>query len=114
MPASLDLEVPRNGNYFQEWRLTDSDKAPLNLTGSTLEMDCRAISGAGAVIASATIVMVEPLNGQFTVNWTGSDFDAVDGPTEVVRLAYDLKRTFGDITEIPVRGHILLIPEVTQ
>lgn len=114
MSRDLDLEVPRNGNYYQEWQLCDSDGEPINLTGATLAMDCRAIAGDTSVIASAAILLVEPLNGQFTVNWDGSDFDNVEGKTEIVRLAYDLKRIAGGIAEIPVRGHIVLMPEVTQ
>lgn len=114
MSRSHNIEVPRNGHYFQEWQLRDADGMAIDITGNTIEMDCRAISGSGAVIASAVIGMVEPGNGQFSVKWTGADFDAVEGLTEIVRLAYDLKRTFGGITEIPVRGQIVLMPEVTE
>lgn len=114
MSVSLDIEVPRNGHYHQDWQLLDSDSAPINLTGQALTMDCCAIAGGNNVIASATIALNDPINGRFTVTWSGADFGTVKGETEIIRLAYDLKRTFTGISEIPVRGHIILMPEVTQ
>jgi hypothetical protein len=113
MPASLDLEVPRNGDYYQEWQLCDAAGAAIDLTSSVITMACRRIAGAGGIVAAAEIAIVDPTNGQFTVRWKGEDFFEIEGVTEIVRLAYDMRRVAGGITEIPVRGHIVLMPEVT-
>lgn len=115
MAAQTQIEVPRNGNYFETWALLSGDGSPIDLTGHTLSMDCRRIAGAGSVIASAEIDIYDPPNGRFTINWDGADFDAVDGVTEVVRLAFDLLHTFPDsIKRVEVRGHLLVMPEVTE
>lgn len=113
MSASINIEVPRNGHYLAEWRLQDDEGAPIDLTGHEIAMTCRAVAGLGGIIASADINILEPTGGAFTVDWDGADFDGVDGPTEIVRLAYDLKHTGGGTVEVPVRGQIILMPKVT-
>jgi len=114
MRAELDISVPRNGDYYQLWSLEDADGVASNLTSHGLALDIRDSAGSGAVIASATIEIDDPPTA-FTVRIKGSDFDGFGSPTEVVRLPYDLKHTFPDaIVEVPVGGHILLIPEVTS
>lgn len=117
MPSStrLDIRVPRQGSYFQEWQLRDIDEVPIDLTGHTLAADARLIAGDGSVIASADIVMTEAITGRFNIVWNGADFDTVGEHTEVVRVAYDLKHTFPDsLVEVPVAGQLLLMPEVTE
>lgn len=113
MSSNLDIRVPRNGSYFQEWQLCDADGEPIQLGGSTLEMDARPIAGGGSVIASATLTLTIGDEGRFSVLWNGSDFAALGVPTEITRAAYDLKRTTDGIPEIPISGHIILIPGVT-
>lgn len=112
--AQINIEVPRNGHYHQAWTLRDSDKAPIDLTGHHLALSIRAIAGTGVVIATATIDIYDAPNGRFDVTIAGSDLNSMSGPSEIVRLAYDLRHVFPDgIMEIPVRGHIILMPEVT-
>lgn len=109
-----DLEIPRNADYFQEWRLLDPDGAessPIDLTGCTLELDVRAFAGEGVVIASATIDVVEATDGRFTVLIHGSDFAATGEPSTAVSLAYDLRLTYPDgVQRIPIRGHVIATP----
>lgn len=111
---NLDLEVPRNADFYEEIQLTDVDGVPINLTGHTVESDARVIAGDGAVIASATIVIVEPLDGRFSMRWRGDHFDAIGDKTQVVRVAYDVKHTYPDgVRVVPFRGNLLLVPEST-
>lgn len=110
MAAELDIEVPRNGDYFQEWELADSDGVATDITGHVLELDIRALAG-GPPLASADIEQVSTT--RFSVHINGPDLSGLDGETEIVRLAYGLRHTFPDgIVEVPVRGHVILTPEV--
>lgn len=114
MPAELDIEVPRNGNYFKGWTLTDDQNAPLDITGWALKLQIKAVAGSGPVIANATFSGRIDAQGFFNVRINGADFSAVDGPMETVKLAYDFLAT--DIAAIPIvetRGHIYLTPGVT-
>jgi len=110
----LDLQVDRNGTYNQRWRLRDTDGAPINLTSIALELKVRAVAGQGAVLASATIDKYDPTNGMFTVRIEGSAFAAVEGATEIVRLAYDMRMTYPDgVKYIPAAGQVILTPGAT-
>lgn len=115
MALELDIEVPRNGHYFEAWQLTDVGGDPISLIGHTITMSARAMAGSGAIVASADIDIDAGADGTFTVKWTGADFDTFPGATEIVRLAYDMKDTGPDgITKLVVRGQIILFPEVTE
>lgn len=112
--GTLDIEVPRNGDYFAEWRMEDADGEAIDLTGHTLTMQARAVAGDVTVLATATIDLVEASDGRYSVLWHGSDFDDFGNIFQVSRASYDLKHTYPDaITMIPVRGHLLIMPEVT-
>lgn len=114
MPLNLDIAVPRNAHYSQDWQLKDNEGNPLDLSGDALELKVRAVAGQGAVIAAADIDVHDPANGIFTVTLAGSQFVGVQGQSETVRLAYDLRHTFSDgIKYIPVEGQILLTPGAT-
>lgn len=114
MMERLDIEVPRNGDYFGEWRLTDDAGEPIDLTGHALSMIARATGGDPVIVASATIAITEAANGQFTVRWHGADFDQYGDPFARSDAAYDLKQVYPDgIILIPVRGQLYITPEVT-
>ena len=114
MAADLNLEVPRNGHYQQDWQLSDSDGAPLDITDVYIDLQIRAVAGQGSVLATASLDKPTPLEGKFTVTISGGDFSSVPGYGEVVALAYDLRQTFLDaITQVLVRGQIYLMPGVT-
>jgi hypothetical protein len=114
MSRDFNIEVPRQGDWFREMVLTDIDRVPINLTGCAIAWSARAIAGAGAVLATATVAIVEPLTGRITVRWHGPDFDAFGLPTEAVRVAHDLKLTYPDsIIDVLVRGQLIIYPEVT-
>lgn len=112
--VEVNIEVPRNGHYFEAWQLRDAASLPIDLTGHAIELDIRAIAGAGAVLAQADVDIYDPVNGCFNLTIDGADLGGLPGQTEIVRLAYDLRHIFPDgIKDIPVRGHIILMPEVT-
>lgn len=112
--ATLDIEVPRNGDYYGEWRLEDIDGNPIDLTGHTLTMQARPVAGDTTVIAYATLDLVEPADGRVTVRWQGSDFDGFGNVFQLTRAAYDLRDIYPDgVIQIPVRGHLLITPEAT-
>lgn len=114
MSLSFDIDVPRQGDFVREYALLDDNDEPINLTGATLMWSARSIAGSGEVLASATINLVEPTGGRFTARWHGPDFDAFGLPTEVVRVAHDLKITFSDsLVDVPLRGQLIIYPEVT-
>jgi hypothetical protein len=116
MAADLNIEVPRNGDYFGGWQLHDRNTGdPLDITGWTLALRVRPIAGAGSVIASAEFLNREDAAGYFDVLLRGTAFSSVAGATEIVRLAYDFRAIDADgIRVIQTRGHIILMPGVTQ
>lgn len=110
----LDIEVPRNGDYFEQWQLLDRDGEPIDITGDTLSADARSIAGGTAKIASATITKDPGTDGRFQILWRGSDFDSFGGKMQPVRAAYDLKQIHSDgRSRIVCRGHLIIYPEVT-
>lgn len=114
MANSLNLEVPRQGDFVREYELLDQSNAPIDLTGHTLAWSAREAAGSGSVIASATIIVVEAVSGRFRAKWHGPDFDAVGEVTEIVRVAHDLKHTYpGGEIDVPIRGELIIYPEVT-
>lgn len=114
MATSFDIEVPRQGDWLKEIQLTDGEGAPSNLTGCTFEWKARAVAGTGAVLASATVTLIDGAEGTFSVQWHGPDFDGFGIATQPVRVAHDLKITFPDGTiDVPVRGQLIIYPEVT-
>ena len=114
MAASLDLQVPRNGSIEKELQLLDVEGAPIDLTGHTITATARETAGTGSTIATAAITLVEPTDGRLSIRWNGSSFDAVGEPTEIARVAWDMKHVYpSTFIDIPVRGQLIIFPEVT-
>lgn len=113
MAEVLDIDVPRNGHYFQEWQMLDSDGDAIDITGHTITMKATAVPG-GSNVATATIAVLEATAGRISVKWTGSDFDSFGNVYQISRAAYDLKDVYPDGTiNVPVRGALNVIPEST-
>lgn len=109
----LNLEVPRNGHFFRQWQFTDIDGVPVDLSTATLSAKARDTAG-GAVLATATITAIDAAVGKFSVKWTGSHFDSYGSPFEAALASYDVKIVYGDgIIDVPVRGHLIIVPEST-
>lgn len=115
MPAELDIEVPRNGDYFKRWYILDDQAAGIDITGWNLGLWIRTVAGdANPPVAYGHITGRDDANGSFNVKITGSEFVSVPGGQETVTLAYDFAGT--DTTGVKVvetRGHIFLKPGVT-
>jgi hypothetical protein len=115
----VTIAIPRNGVYEQDWqfraRSVDGRTwEPIDLTGHTLTMRFRRAAGQGPVIASATFDIYDALNGWFTVRVNGADFSSIQGSTEIVSIAYDLKDTYPDGNAfVYPSGHALLMPGVS-
>ncbi|WP_066795021.1 hypothetical protein [Sphingomonas soli] len=110
----LNIVLPRQGDFVKEYQFTDTAGVPVDITGHTLTWQARKTAGTGAVLASATITILEASSGRFKAKWHGPDFDEVEGPTEIVRVAHDLKDIYPNgVIDVPVRGQIILLPEVT-
>jgi hypothetical protein len=115
----VTIAIPRNGVYEQDWqfraRSVDGRTwEPIDLTGHTLAMRFKRVAGQGSVIANATFNIYDPANGWFTVRINGSDFSSVQGSTDIVTLAYDLKSIASDGTAfVYPSGHALLMPGVS-
>lgn len=115
MAADLDIEVPRNGDYFAGWTMRDRlTNEVIDLADWVLELKVRAVAGQGAVLASASFPTRDDALGYFDIRIRGSDFEAVPGPSEIVRLAYDFRATDPTgVRVIETRGQIILIPGAT-
>jgi len=108
----MDIDVPRNGQFQREFTLVAQDESPIDLTGATIQANARDIPG-GTIIAAAVITITEAMSGKFEMLWTGADFESFGNLTQVARPSYDVKVIRSDITEVPFRGQLNLLPEST-
>lgn len=116
MPVEMDIEVPRNGDFFMGWQLVDDKTGdPFDITGWALKLQVKPVAGAPVgAIASAIFSGRDDASGFFNVRLRGSDFAAVPGPMERVRLAYDFLCTDASgLKIIETRGSVILVPGVT-
>lgn len=116
MTATTPIRVPRNAQYKMGWTFRDrKTRAPLDISDWTFALDVKASAGApGPPIASATFDNIVAIEGAVDVTLTGSDFSAVEGSQEVVRLAYDCLVQDGDgVVVALVDGVVLLTPGVS-
>lgn len=113
------IAIPRNGYYQQDWQIKArsfdlKSWEPVDLTGHMLSLSFKKVAGQGSIISSADLDVYDPANGWMTVTVDGSSFSSVDGQTEIVTLAYDLKDIDQDgVSHVYPRGHALLIPGVS-
>lgn len=122
MAGGMDIEVPRNGHYFQCWWMEAMDIVdgedvwrPLDITAWTFSLDVKASAGLeGSPIASATFSGADSIAGTINVKLDGADFSDVDGKQEIVRLAYDcLAKDTDGIIMVQLRGQVILLPGVS-
>lgn len=115
MSGTLNIEVPRQGDWIKELQLTDIAGVPIDLSGHSLAWSARLVAGSGGVVATATVSILEASEGRIRARWHGPDFDAVGIATQIVRVAHDLKETYPDGSiDVPFRGQLNIYPEVTQ
>ena len=117
MAAYLDIEVQRNADYHATWRFRDKITGePLNVSSWLFSLQVRPVAGAsGPPIAYGSVDITDALEGKVGVKIRGSDFAAVEGEMEIVRLAYDfIAKDRTDTKVVDVRGQIILIPGVSS
>jgi hypothetical protein len=113
-----DISLQRNTDYVRLYEIVTPDaegvETPVDLTGAALALDVKLRAGdADPPIASATITEDDYTLGRVTVALDGSQFDAVEGVNETVRLAYDFIATQDGNTYLLARGAIILDPGVS-
>jgi hypothetical protein len=111
---SEDINVPRNGHSFLSWEYLDDAGNPYDLTGSTATAVARNVAGGPDILATCTVVIASPTAGIITTRWNGADFDGYGEPMAVSIASYDIKIQRADgIIDVPVHGHLFIIPECT-
>lgn len=110
--GDVPIEVQRNATLAFGGQVIDATTdEPVDLTGYTIDCDVAAVAG-GTVLASPTATIDAPTEGGFSVTIDGSDFDAVEGDMEPVRLAYNIRLTSGSSVHAIMRGPLTLLPGV--
>lgn len=114
MAQLVDIELQRNEVLTLDYALKDADGGTLDITGATFALDVMTAAGVGgSPIASATVTILDPALGIIAITLDGSDFAAVDGAMEIVRLAYDLIMTLEGTPSAVMRGGLILVPGVS-
>lgn len=127
--ANISFEMQRNDTYQETWRISELDAAgiatPMNLTGKVLEMDICRVAGDGAPVVELDEEAVSTISGikvadqgtnpgEFLVTLLGSSFGAVGSSQEQLKLAIDLKITFGTgLAFVYGRGIVTVTPGVS-
>jgi len=117
MAANLNIEVPRNGSYFQRWTFRDKlTGSPLDVTAWTFALHVKRAAGIqDGTLAAATFSDVDGPNGGVNVRLDGQALASLEGAQETIRLAYDfLARDEGGVITVQTRGQIILMPGVSQ
>lgn len=97
MAAHLDIYLQRNEDWSRTVYVT-ADGDPIDLSSMTAVMQVRD-KLTQALIATATIEMVDPARGEMTVTLKaseGSPLSAYGAALQIVNLPYDLRVTESD------------------
>jgi hypothetical protein len=112
----LPIAVPRNGVYSKRWNIKDEATGePIDLTGWNFALDIKYAAGdADPPLGSGAVTVYDAGEGALNVLVDGTDFAAVPGTHETVRLAYDLVATVAGTGALVIAsGPLLLEPGVT-
>jgi len=116
----MDVEIPRSGAAQFTLLLQDVEGGPVDLTGVDVAIEFRNEAGDSATIKTAGVeandnetglVWTDQANGQALVTYYGSDFAALDGQYEVVRLSHKIRFTKAGDAPLLVFGRVNLLPE---
>jgi hypothetical protein len=115
MAAIENINVPRNGHARVMWQYQEDNGEPADLTGCTIAAVARNVAGGPDILATADVDITIAEEGLFTTLWDGSDFDDYGEAMGESIAAYDIKITRADsIIDVPMRGHLYIIPECTE
>ncbi len=106
----MDIEVFRNASRVMTVFCVDALGNPIDITSTTIASSAKAQAGDASVIASATIVKDDPVNGIFTYTWDGSDFSSYGNVMAECYASFDIKV---DSTNL-VHGQLIIKPGVTS
>jgi hypothetical protein len=116
----MPVEIPRSGAAQFTLLLLDVDGGPVDLTGVAVAIEFRNEAGDTATLKTAGaeandnvtgLVWTDQANGQARVTFYGSDFAALDGKYEVVRLSHKIRFTKAGDAPLLVFGRVNLLPE---
>jgi hypothetical protein len=113
MAEQRDIEIQRNETFSYDFQVLNSEGDPLNVTGATFSMKVKERAGDTAVLATATVTVVDATIGHIRISLAGSALSAVPGTMEIVRLAYDLVMTLSGVPRVIMRGTLVLVPGVS-
>lgn len=122
MPSSwrLDIDLPRSGSAQFTVLANDVTGQPVDLQGVDVNIEALLQSGddtpfltkgVGLDDSTTGIVLTDAAHGQFLCTYYGSDFDALDGKYEVVRLSHKIRMTKDGDAPLLIFGQINLLPE---
>jgi len=108
----IPLEVSRVADILIGLQFFDEDTdLPLDLTGFTFSAKV-AMTDGEASFYSPAVTVDDVINGSVNVNFAGTGFSSVAGPTESVTLAYQIIATADAIDVIAMRGPLTLSPGI--
>ena len=116
----MDIDLPRSGSAQFTILAEDVYGGVVDLTGVNVAMEFRYQSGDTATLKTAGveaddnetgIVITDASGGQILVTIYGSDFSALDGKYEVVRLSHKIRFTKAGDAPLLIYGQTNLLPE---
>jgi hypothetical protein len=117
MATKVNLFPDQGSDFTHRYLYRDrATKAPISLTGYTIEMQVRPFKGSSELLADLDnagkggVVLTDAANGEFTITLLGAD-TAVWRNDEAV---YDIKGTNGGTPERIAEGEIYLNKSTTR
>ena len=116
----MPIEIPRSGAQQFTLLLQDVEGGPVDLTGVGVAIEFRNEAGDSETIKTAGVeandnvtglFWADQANGQALITYYGSDFAALDGKYEVVRLSHKIRFTKAGDAPLLVFGRVNLLPE---
>lgn len=116
----MDIDLPRTGSAQFTIFAEDVNGGPVDLTGVDIAMEFRHQSGDASTIKTAGVeaddnktgvVVTDAAGGQILITIYGSDFSALDGGYEMVRLSHKVRFTKAGDAPLLIFGQVNLLPE---
>lgn len=120
--AYLDIQIDQGSTFALNFRLKDTDKNPVPLTGATVAAKIRlAPESADPAVATFTGTVISEALGEAQISLTAVQTAAIAvdasgaGKRKLKKYLYDVEVTFLDGTKQRVlEGLCLVSPEVTK
>jgi hypothetical protein len=114
-PSPLDWEAYA-GDINRATLSMPSEADPVDITGAVVEAQARASASDATVAATATVTLVEPVLGTFTVEWDGEALRTLVAGEEKWTGVWDLQiiETGETLPRTVYRGVFTVIHDVTR